>query len=244
MMTSQPYDRLAPHYRAFAQARSTYLDAVDDYVCDHIQPGMSMLDVGSGDGMRAVRIARRISASYLVLSEPSNGMYELCRAQCADEIWRVSAQNLPESQRRFEVITCLWNVLGHLSGREARVAALTAMRRLLAPRGQIFCDVNNRHNARAYGAVRVALRRLIDAVLPDERRGDTRFEWVVVGERIPASGHLFTPSEMHSLIGAAGLVAAEARAIDYVTGESSNRPWDGQLLYRLVARTCAAEAGR
>lgn len=244
MMAGQPYDRLAPHYRAFSQTRSTYLDAVDAYVCDHARHGAGMLDIGSGDGMRAVRIARRIGASYLVLSEPSEGMHELCRAQNADEIWRASAQSLPESERRFEVITCLWNVLGHLSGREARVAALTAMRRLLAPGGQIFCDVNNRHNARAYGKSRVLFRRLIDGVMPDERRGDTRFEWIVAGERIPASGHLFTPGEMRSLIDAAALVVADALAIDYVTGESSARPWDGQLLYRLVARTCAAETRR
>ena len=71
MMTAEPYDRLAPHYRRFAETRATYLDAVDRYVIEHARPGGRMLDVGSGDGVRAVRIARAIGASYLVLSEPS-----------------------------------------------------------------------------------------------------------------------------------------------------------------------------
>lgn len=244
MIASQPYDRLAPHYRTFAQARSTYLDAVDRYICSHAKHGGCMLDVGSGDGVRAARIAHQLDADYLVLCEPSAGMLDIARTQGANEVWDKPAQELPESGRRFDVITCLWNVLGHLPGREARIAALRGMRRLLATGGQVFCDVNNRHNAHAYGTARVMLRRLIDGVMPDERRGDASFEWVVDGERIAASGHLFTPGEMRSLIEAAGLRIAEERAIDYVTGASSERPYDGQLLYRLTCPSAGTETQR
>jgi SAM-dependent methyltransferase len=243
MMTAEPYDRLAPHYRRFAETRATYLDAVDRYVIEHARPGGRMLDVGSGDGVRAVRIARAIGASYLVLSEPSEGMHRLASLQLADEIWQVPAEQLYDTIQRFDVITCLWNVLGHLPGRDARVLALAGMRRLLAPGGEIFCDVNNRHNARAYGRTRVLLRRFIDGVMPDERRGDARFEWQVAGERIAASGHLFTPREVRMLAADAGLGVVEERAIDYVTGEPSDCPREGQLLYRLAARE-ASEGDR
>lgn len=243
MMAAEPYDRLAPHYRSFAQARSTYLDAVDRHVIAHARHGGRMLDVGSGDGVRAVRIARAIGAVYLVLSEPSEGMHRLASLQPADEIWQVSAQQLYDTAQRFDVITCLWNVLGHLPGRDARIAALSRMGRLLAPGGTIFCDVNNRHNSRAYGRARVMLRRLIDGAMPDERRGDARFEWQVGGERIAATGHLFTPREMRDLADAAGLGVAHECAIDYVTGEPSDSPRDGQLLYRLVA-AAANRSGR
>lgn len=236
MMAVEPYDRLAPHYRSFAQARSTYLDAVDRYIAEHARHGGRMLDVGSGDGVRGVQIAHAIAASYLVLSEPSAGMHRLSSLQPADEIWQVPAQALYETTQRFDVITCLWNVLGHLPGRAARIEALAGMRRLLAPGGQIFCDVNNRHNARAYGRTRVMLRRLIDGVMPDDRRGDAHFEWQVAGERIAASGHLFTPREVRSLVETAGLSVAEELAIDYVTGEPSACPREGQLLYRLATR--------
>ena len=235
MTGAQPYDRLAPHYRSFAQGRATYLEAVDRYVIGHAVHGGRMLDVGSGDGVRAVSIARALGASRLVLSEPSAGMAALCREQPVDAVWQLPAQALAESTERFEVVTSLWNVLGHLPDRDARMAALQGMRRLLAPGGQIFCDVNNRHNARAYGTARVMARRIIDGVMPDERRGDTCFEWVVGEERIPATGHLFTPREMRSLIAAAGLVVADELAIDYATGAVSELPWYGQLVYRLTA---------
>jgi len=198
--------------------------------------------VGAGDGVRAERLAGMVKASCLVLSEPSDGMHALCLARRADEVWQAPAQALPETERTFDVITCLWNVLGHLPGRDARIAALSGMRRLLTPMGQIFCDVNNRHNAKAYGKARVMLRRFIDGLLPDERRGDATFEWVVAGERIPAAGHLFTPGEMRALVASAGLRVVDELAVDYVTGFPSARPWDGQLLYRLMSRPGAAEA--
>ena len=230
------YDRLAPHYRAYAEARAAYLDAVDRFVTAHASQGGRMLDVGSGDGVRALGIARAIGASRLVLCEPSERMAALCREQPVAAVWSESAQSLPQSAERFETITCLWNVLGHLPERTARIAALDGMRRLLAPGGRIFCDVNNRHNVRAYGAGTVAFRRLLDGIAPDERRGDARFEWSVAGERIPARGHLFTPGEMDELIRAAGLRAEERIAIDYVTGAVSPSPCQGQLVYRLCPR--------
>jgi len=240
--SEQAYDRLAPHYRGLAQSRATYLDAVDGFVIERAARGAHVLDVGAGDGMRGMRIARAIDARRVVLSEPSAAMVALCRTQGANEVWRVPAQKLPETAQRFDVILCLWNVLGHLPDRESRVAALQSMRRLLAPGGQIFCDVNNRHNARAYGPARVMLRRLIDGVAPDERRGDTHFEWVVDGERIPASGHLFTPAEMRGLVLAAQLHAAEQRSIDYMTGTASTDPSAGQLVFRLVAGASVQES--
>jgi len=233
--TLHAYDRLAPHYREYAARRKAFLGEVDRYVVEHAPRGARMLDIGSGDGVRAVSLSTAIGAVRLVLCEPAPAMVALCRAQPAAAVWTCSAEELPTCEERFDVETCLWNVLGHLPGHSARLAALRGMRRLLAPRGRIFCDVNNRHNAHAYGRTCVALRRLLDCVAPDERRGDSTFEWEIGGQCIPAHGHLFTPAEMEGLIRAAGLAVEERIAIDYVSGRRSTRAWEGQLLYRLRA---------
>jgi SAM-dependent methyltransferase len=238
---SEAYDRLAPHYRAYAARRSSYILAVDRYIHTHAARGARLLDVGSGDGVRAVEIGHAIAASKIVLCEPSSRMAACCRGQQVHAVWEAAAQALPDTDERFEVITCLWNVLGHLPGRQARIDALSGMRRLLAPGGKIFCDVNNRHNARAYGHAKVTLRRLLDGLVPSERRGDTAFEWNIGGVRIPASGHLFTPGEMRNLIGSAGLSIEERVAVDYLTGERSSAPWHGQLVYRLGVRAASAQ---
>jgi len=239
---SSAYDRLAPHYRAFSERRAVYLDAVDRYVIAHAARGARMLDVGSGDGVRACGIAQRIGALRLVLCEPSPAMAALCRNQNADAVWECAAETMVETVERFEVITCLWNVLGHLDGRLARTTALQRMHCLLAPQGRLFCDVNNRHNARAYGRARVILRRALDCVVPSEHRGDSAFEWNVGGERIAATGHLFTPREMQELVTAAGLDIEDSVTVDYATGSVSRNLRDGQLLYRLRARAALRKA--
>ena len=231
----EAYDRLAPHYRAYACARAAYLDAVDRYVIEHAPKGASLLDVGAGDGVRAAAIARAIAASHVVLCEPSERMASLCRLRSVAQVWTQPAENLPVTSERFDVVTCLWNVLGHLPDRTARIRALAGMRRLLAPGGRIFCDVNNRHNARASGPLRVLGRRMLDAIYPDDRRGDAVFEWRIGDERIPGRGHLFTPGEMDSIVHEAGLRIEERIAVDYLSGAPSPRPWDGQLVYRLAA---------
>jgi SAM-dependent methyltransferase len=236
----EAYDRLAPHYRAYASTRAAYVDAVDDFVVRHATGAKRMLDAGSGDGVRAVALARRLGVSHLVLCEPSERMAALCRQQAVTAVWTEPVQSLPAHAERFDVVTCLWNVLGHLPDRATRIAALRAMARLLAPAGRIFCDVNNRHNVRAYGFGIVTLRRLLDGIAPDERRGDAEFEWSIGGERIPARGHLFTPAEMDSLVQAAGLEVEQRLAVDYQSGESSPCPRLGQLVYRLRARNSSA----
>ena len=243
MTVLDAYDRLAPHYRAFSAQRSSYLGAIDRYVVEHAPCRARLLDVGSGDGGRAAATARRIDAERLVLCEPSAQMAALCRTRGADAVWQVAAEALPQSEGRFEVITCLWNVLGHLPCGSARVGALGRMCALLAPEGRIFCDVNNRHNARAYGRTRVFLRRVLDGAVPDERRGDARFEWDVGDERIPATGHLFTPREMRELIAEAGLEIDDLMTVDYLDGAISRSPFDGQLLYRLRANRLPRSAG-
>jgi hypothetical protein len=109
------------------------------------------------------------------------------------------------------------------------------MRALLAPNGRLFVDLNNRHNAAAYGKARVAWRMLLDAAWPDESRGDASFTWNIAGRAFPAMGHLFTPHEARRLFREAGLRIVERAAVDYATGAVSRSAFLGQLVYVLAA---------
>jgi SAM-dependent methyltransferase len=231
------YDALAPHYREYARSKESYLAAVDRFIVQHAPaPVQALLDVGAGDGVRGMALARTLKAERVVLCEPSREMAARCRALGPDTVWELPAEQLPESEPPFDVIVCLWNVLGHLAGRERRLAALRAMRRLLAPAGAVFLDVNNRHNAAAYGWWKVLGRRVADCVAPDERRGDARYEWKIAGLSLPAVGHLFTPGEVEGMIAASGLRVTRRLAVDYATGAYSESPFRGQLLYQAGLR--------
>lgn len=230
------YDLMAPFYREYSDRKRNYLQAVDRFVVEHLPPQAgSMLDVGSGDGVRGMSIARIKSIPKVVLVEPSSEMAKRCRELGPTDVWQVAAEELPDTAERFEVITCLWNVLGHLGGRRQRVQALVGMKRLLADSGIILFDVNNRHNAAAYGWLKVLGRRIADGLAPDERRGDATFTWTIGDQNLHGKGHLFTPAEIEGIVREAGLNIRKRVAINYSTGVLSSSPTRGQLLY-IVAK--------
>ena len=236
MSGPEVYDALAPRYRDYAATRAAYLGAVDQFVVARIPVGASsLLDVGAGDGIRAMHIARRGSIGTVFLCEPSVELARKCRSLHATAVWETTAESIPETPNRFDVITSLWNVLGHMNDHAARVRALSRLRALLKPGGRIFLDLNNRHNAAAYGWTRVLGRLFIDAIAPDERRGNASFVWKIGGQAIPAMGHLFTPAEAELLFSESGLQVIEQAAINYTNGRLSRSPLLGQLVFALAS---------
>ena len=230
------YDALAPDYQQYAAKRAAYLAAVDAFIRERVPPSArGLLDVGSGDGVRAMALARACAFETVVLSDVSAEMAQRCRALTPTEVWHTPAQSLPDEGPRFDVIMCLWNVLGHVPTRAERLTALERMRRLLTAGGTLFLDVQNRHNAAAYGWGRVLARVALDWLRPDERRGDTSFDWNVGGRTMRGHGHLFTPAEVGSLLQQAGFRVAESVAIDYATGERSHSSLRGQLVFACMA---------
>ncbi|HBE77704.1 MAG TPA: class I SAM-dependent methyltransferase [Firmicutes bacterium] len=235
--TVKMYDALAPYYREYARKKAAYLNSVDRFVLDHIpDDAESLLDIGAGDGIRGMALAAHKNINYTVLSDISPEMIARCRELRPSDVWQAAMENLPYTDRRFDVIICLWNVLGHLDDRSNRVAALKEMRRLLSKQGSIFLDVNNRHNASAYGWLRVFGRIFLDALYPDDKRGDSSFDWEIGNESIPGMGHLFTPAEIEAIIKASGLSIQSKVAVDYHNGSQSALLLKGQLLYQLKTR--------
>jgi hypothetical protein len=186
-----------------------------------------MLDVGSGDGARARRIARSRGIAELVLLEPSLAMQGTGLADA--KVWTMRAEELHSVQAEFDVIVCLWNVLGHIFPVESRREVLRQFARLVSRRGTIFVDVNHRYNARHYGPMQTGLRFLHDRMSWDEKNGDVIVAW----ERCATLGHVFTHKEFLSLSQAAGLKVEKNFVVDYATGELHRWNWEGNLLYVL-----------
>jgi 2-polyprenyl-3-methyl-5-hydroxy-6-metoxy-1,4-benzoquinol methylase len=157
----------------------------------------------------------------------------LCRQREGAEVWNVEAENLPEREEGFDVITCLWNVLGHVRTGQKRLLALRKMRSLLYQDGLIFLDINNRYNAESYGWARSFARGLYDLLRPSETNGDVSFVWHIGRERIQSTGHVFSRREVETLISQAGLRVRKRYVISYETGEQRRYFFLGQLLYVL-----------
>ncbi|HUA21795.1 MAG TPA: methyltransferase domain-containing protein [Bryobacteraceae bacterium] len=226
------YDQIGPVFARVAERRKPYLNGIDDLVISGIPAGSrSMLDVGSGDGRRARRIARARNIAELVLVEPSVAM----QGGNAANVRTIRAEELHSIEGEFHVVTCLWNVLGHVLPSASRVEVLRQFARLASPQGRIFVDVHHRYNLRHYGAIPTAIRFLHDHLSWSETNGDVGVDWDVEGVRCTTRGHVFTHREFRSLARAAGLNIESQFVVDYATGERRRWRFDGHLFYVLRA---------
>ena len=236
-MASAAYDALAPHYRRYALRRAAYCDGVDRLIAGwRPLQASTMLDVGSGDGVRAVRLASSLGIDSLVLSDPSPPMIAQCRVNHNGPVLTCAAESLPSIAGTFDVITCVWNVLGAIEEPEPRLAALRGMKGRLAPSGRLFIDVHNRYNVATAGLRRVITRMARDLVTPGESNGLVSFTWEIDGLRIPTRGYLFTEREMRALFAAAGLTPVRHAFVRYDSGEVCGR-WRGQMVWALEHAT-------
>jgi ubiquinone/menaquinone biosynthesis C-methylase UbiE len=227
------YDALAPYYKAISAASGAYLDAVENIVVAHMHGAKSLLDIGAGDAVRTCVIATAANISRVVAVEPSSAM----RAQCRQRIqfWECRAAEIPETNLRFDIIICLWNVLGHVQTAGERLLTLARARKLLSPGGAMFIDVNHRYNAVAYGWIRTLWNMVRDYFLWSELNGDVVVSWKIGGIPICTHGHLFTQKELENLFQLAGLRVKNEWVLNYRTGAMSKSALRGSLLYRLEA---------
>jgi SAM-dependent methyltransferase len=243
------YDRVARFYPKIAERRKRYLESVDALTVARIPAGSrTMLDVGAGDGKRALAIADKCGLDQVVLLEPSAEMIKQGVGGKA-RVWAFRAEDLgrddlgcAEPNRQFDVITCLWNVLGHIRPADQRVHILCQLERLLSPHGLLFLDVNHRYNARSYGLLRTAGRFLYDQLLPAASNGDVTVSWNLENLCCRTFGHVFTDRETRGLAREAGFAIGERVAVDYDNGEVKHWSWEGNLFYVLRRRSSARDA--
>jgi len=228
------YDAFAPQYREYSQSRNSYLAAIDELLLGGFRGKVRrVLDYGAGDGVRGARLFKGLGAERLVQADVSEEMLKLCREQgAAAEYWNVSSDQWKKTPERFDLILCLWNVLGHIRPFAERQKVLADLRTVAAPGARLCFDVNNRHYV-GYGKWTSLSRRLLDFVWPDYSRGDTRFMWKIGNAQFPAQGHLFIMAELRELIGTTGWTIEDWRAVDYATGRVSSNHCQGQLFFIL-----------
>ena len=223
------YDRIASEFRELSRKRRPYLDAVDAAILRRPPQraagrAVGLLDVGAGDGRRALRIAERAGIARVVLAEPSAGMRGLIPPGV--EVWDARMEALPESPSKFDIVLCLWNVLGHVPSRELRIAGLRNLGRVCS--GLIFLDVLNRYNVAECG-VGVVLGRLLSS----SQSGDVPVKWRSLAGDVETRGHVFSANEIEGLFREAGLRVIDRIVLNYRTGRREAWAFAGSLLYVL-----------
>jgi 2-polyprenyl-3-methyl-5-hydroxy-6-metoxy-1,4-benzoquinol methylase len=202
-----------------------YLDSIDKTILSSVSFRPSnYLDIGCGDGIRAQRFVRHLEPHSSTFIDSSPEMVkrasQLGIATClCKPIKDITAVN------QYDLITCLWNVFGHLKNREAREEGLTKIHDALSPRGLFFIDFNNRYNFSHYG-LKGVLGNLLKDLLNIPSAG-----WFPLNSESSVYIHHFI--EAKKLLKSCGFRINKTYSVNYRTGRLHSLPYFGQTLFVL-----------
>lgn len=232
------YDKFAPYYRSYSAKKRAYLDSVDSLIIKNVPfTNFSMLDVGSGDGIRAYNLFKKLKAKKLTLIDNSRRMFELSKKIKGANAYLVdiTSKDTNQLKENYELIICLWNVFGHITTYKKRLAALRNMKKLLKKDGVIVCDVNNRYNLTHYGVKIFAKNLFRDIIAPSIKNGDVITNLKMSTKvSVPYFCHFFSPFEFDRMIKSAGLKIIKKYYINYKNGNIEKNFLRGQIVYFLT----------
>lgn len=230
------YDSLAPGYRNYSQSRLLYLNDVDSVVRQYLTPESSVIDFGSGDGVRVHNIAKNIT-SKLCLVENSCNMITKIKDQYPRAL--ILNQDFADvnfqTGKKYDIAICLWNVLGHLGNEQRGLTGLINIRKTVRKNGIVILDINNRHNISQY-KIKAVKNIIKDVFTYKFANGDIKFNISINGQNIPSYVHIFNKHEIEKLIDAAGFEIKSGVYINYANGDIEKSPLFGQLCYVLTVK--------
>ncbi len=224
------YNHLANEYIKQSSSRIAYLNAIDEIIIKMTKNNISnYLDIGCGDGRRSLKISSEIGVTdNIILVDDSNKM--LNKLNESDKI-QVNNSSIFDfsSPIKFNLITCLWNVLGHFPSKDLRIQFFKKIDELLDANGILIFDVNNRYNISHYGYNNVAGNLQRD-FLKEIDSG-----WFTLGsENNKTNVYIHSPFDITEYIAETNLRLESTKFIDYSTGEEKETFFEGQLLYKII----------
>ena len=226
------YNQIANNYKNIAKNKKQFLAGVNKILISKLRSRKEILDIGSGDGLRIEIIKKKLKNSRFTALESSKEMCKLFKKNSKIKLFNLDMKRLDQIHTpKFDAITCLWNVFGHLKNNSERVKVLKKIKKKMYKSSIFLTDVNNRHNALSYGYIEVVIRVLIDYFFYNEKRGDAKYDIKINNKIIRANGHLFTYKEFSNILDEAGFKIIKTYSINYNSGKIMNSLFHGQLLF-------------
>jgi len=233
------YNKFAPYFRLYSKKKNEYLHSVDKLILENLpENNANMLDIGCGDGVRGKYLFDKIEGKYLLMIDSSPKMITLSKkyesSKVKVELFDISKSGRSNNWGKFDIILCLWNVLGHIPDDRKQLNALRNMQSLLSPKGRLFLDISNRYNVRHYGFKKVAGNIIKDVIKPTFKNGDFNYQITINPKTVlDSTCHFFTPFEIRKLLEESGLKIIKEIPVDYSTGKTRRTILEGHLFYIL-----------
>lgn len=212
--------------RHASESRRNYIDSVNNIIDKYSQhPIDSYLDLGCGDGIRGDHIINNISPKFSTFVDPVLEVLQKAKSGLANEYVCSPIHSL-QLNKKYDIITCLWNVFGHIETNQLRLDSLSVIYDLMSEGGVFIIDFNNRYNTSQYGKIPV-LTNIFKDLIKVRNRG-----WYSLPNNCQVYIHSFL--ETHKMINQTPFKIKKIFYIDYNTGNIVKSKWCGQPLYILT----------
>lgn len=222
------YNKIAVNYSNQSESRLNYLDAVDSLILNELSNKriVSYLDIGAGDGRRSIKIANALKIDSVTIIDESLEMLNNCKNLNVHVINKSFFK--VDLTKKYDLITCLWNVIGHFPTKDDRILFFTIVANMLNEGGVFFFDVNNRYNITNYGSQNVMKNLELD-YLKDEDSG-----WFTIGKNDAKTNvYIHSPFDIKEYLKNKSLELESTHYINYDSGLLEDTFFKGQLLYKL-----------
>lgn len=189
----ETYDRIAAH---FAATREYAWPEVEEFVEEWSTADQRALDLGCGNGRHAELLASHVA--HVVGLDVSRGLLAEAQTRATEREFAVDlvhgdAARLPFRADRFDLAVYV-ATLHHLTSREARVASLSELARVLTSDGRAVVSVwSTEHDT-------------FDA----EQGFDTTVDWTLPGgETVGRYYHIYDPDEFRTDLDASDLAIVD-----------------------------------
>jgi len=220
--------------------RAAYNDSVDELVAKHApEPRdrpVRLLDAACGTGSRWEHLRTLLPHVQAWGLDASENMCALARER-GDfvEVTRADLTRMPYPDGHFDMVTCLFFSFCYLTSKQARLGALSEMRRVLRPGGLLVVDVINvwhlgeglQYRRTWLGVGWDFLKSWLD---PRLQPGDKLYRTPNGRNSLRGYFHGFTHRSFRSLLRAADLPDEQVLTVGYNSGHVHQDPWKGQIL--------------
>lgn len=226
------YDLISEKYPKIYSSRSNYLKKVDDIILKKIKNINSMLDIGSGDGQRTKILSESlgIESENVNCVESSHEMYLKTKIHFKN-VFNENIVNF-NLKKSFDLVTCLWNVFGHIEDEKNRISVLKKVENFLNPGGYFVLDINNRYNINSYG-IKSVIRNIFYDIIKKKDRGI----YYLKNNEKQHKVYIHNPIEFKKYLKQTNLKLIDELYIEYNTGQIKNTLFEGQCLYILRKTT-------
>ena len=218
--SSSYYDSLAKDYQGVYSQKKSYHDAIDELILKNkdYSSWKIVLDVGSGDGKRIIRLFPNDNCT-LHSVENSSEMVKLLKH--SSRIKRVINKDFctlgpSDFDTEFDAVFMQWNVLGHLTNISDAFKLISHAVRV---NGHFIFDFNNPFNYKHYGSVNV-VKNFLRLNFSKTNRS-LKFK-IKHGESITET-KFYSVTEVSRLLRIHGFKIISLVYLDYETGEFESR---------------------